>query len=415
MTWGAARPWQADCERGSTLCGRAAKRNRRHLVIRQPKPLVVQYLYVHTSGEAFFYPSVRSRPSADSVATRYLECALVQAASLRLRNVDCGLALVTNTAESSLLGRSGTRLLRALEDLDVAIVHSDYHHRPTDDDAHYVASRYVFDAILAAGEGQPDERPLFMTDLDCVWVDPPALFEAVPSPPEVGCLYIEYPADGDGVGSGEVGRTRRKMGALADSLAGAVERVPSLAGGGLAEAPQLSERERERRALDALHLPRWVGGELLVGTAGALRELVGACERVDALMAERGESLLTEEQVLTLAGALGLVQFRELHDLAWRVHTGPRHEAHVGEDTLSLGLWHLPSEKGLSLRRTANEICRGRTRHLRRDLADPARMARRFNVADASIFRRIRDDGWIAGLRASNILQARLRGALGRR
>jgi hypothetical protein len=377
-------------------------------VIRQPKPLVVQYLYVHTGGEAFSYPSVRSRPAAMSVAARYLECALTQAASLRLRNLDCGLALVTNTTEPRALGRAGTRLLRELEALDVQVVHSEYHHRPSDETAHYVSSRYVLDAILAAGEGQPDERPLFMTDLDCVWLDPPALFAAVPSPPEVGCLYIEYPADGDGVGAGETGRTRRKMGALADSLAGAVQRVPSLAGGGFADAPELSERERERRALDALHLPRWVGGELLVGTAGALRELVGACERVDALMAERGESLLTEEQVLTLAGALGLIEFRELHELAWRVHTGPRHEAHLGEDTLSLALWHLPSEKGLSLRRTANEVCRGRTRALRRDLGDPARMARRFNVAGNGVARRLRDDGWIAALRASNALRARL-------
>jgi hypothetical protein len=64
-----------------------------------PKPLVVQYLYVHGQDEAFYYPTARSPGSVAGVAVRYLECALVQAASLRFRDVDCDLALATNIAD----------------------------------------------------------------------------------------------------------------------------------------------------------------------------------------------------------------------------------------------------------------------------------------------------------------------------
>lgn len=354
-------------------------------------PLVVQYLYVHQPDERFFYPSARAAASASAVAERYLECALVQAATLRLREADCELALATNVTDPDTLGRGGAELLRKMQELGVKILPTEYRHRPADDDAHYLSSRYVLDAILSASAGQPEDRPLFLTDLDCVWVAPERLFGAVPAPPEIGCIYINYPPDWDAVGSGDAGRTRRKLGVLKRSVEG-----------------------QEPAAEGAGEMPPWVGGELLVGTAAALRELVSVCEELDALMATRGDVLPTEEQVLSLAGALGRVRYRELSKLAWRVHTGPRHEAPPTEDPLSLGLWHLPSEKGLSLRRTAHEVRRGRTRGLRRDLAEPARMARRFNVAGTGIVRRIRDDGWIARGRIAKAASARLDAIRGR-
>lgn len=334
-----------------------------------PSPLVVQYLYVHVPGEAFFYPSVRAAPSAAAVAGRYLECALVQAASLRLRDVDCDLALATNIADARALGRSGAELMRRIEDLGVRILPTEYRHRPGDDSATYVSSRYVLDAILAAAEGEPETRRVLLTDLDCVWVDPERLFAAVPAPPEIGCIHFTYPPDWDVVGFGDAGRTPSAIAELSESFGGPPELAP------------------------------WVGGELLAGSPGALSSLVSACEQLDAEMLERGHILPTEEQVLTLAGALGRVRFADLSPLALRIQTGPRHEAPPVDDPLGLALWHLPGEKGLSLRRTAAEVRRGRTARLRRDLSEPARMARRFNVAGNGVARRVRDDGWIAARR----------------
>jgi len=335
----------------------------------QSTPLVVQYLYVHQQDEAFHYPSVRARSSAEAVAVRYLECALVQAASLRLRELDCDLALATNIADPRQLGRAGAELMRRIEALGVEVLPTEYRHRPGDDSATYLSSRYVLDAILAATEGQPADRTMLLIDLDCVWVAPERLFAAVPAAPEIGCIHIRYPADWDVVGFGAVGRTPSAIGELAGRLGGPAQTPP------------------------------WVGGELLAGTPGAMRELVAACEQIDSRLAAAGEVLPTEEQVLTLAGALGHVAFRNLSPLAWRIQTGPRHEAPPVQEPLSLALWHLPGEKGLSMRRTARELRRGRTAGLRRDLAEPARMARRFNVAGNGLARRVRDDGWIAGTR----------------
>jgi hypothetical protein len=348
----------------------------------QPTPLVVQYLYVHEQQERFSYPTARSDSSVARVAERYLECALVQAASLSLREAGYEQALVTNVNDRRVLGRSGMELLKRIESLGVTILPAEYHHRPGYDSEHYISSRYVLDAILAAADGQPEDRQLWLTDLDCVWVDPERVFAATPPAGEIGCIYIEYPLDWDGVGAGEFAITRRSMGKLAASM------------GGPSEEPA-----------------PWVGGELLSGTPGALRELVGTCEEIDAQLAARNEALLTEEQVLTLAGALGRVPFRELSSVAWRVLTGPRHGAIPREDLLSLGLWHLPSEKGLSLRRTASQIRRGHTGRLRRDLADPKRTAQRFNVAGVGRARQLRDDSWIAKQRVSSAA----RSALGRR
>jgi hypothetical protein len=333
-------------------------------------PLVVQYLYVHGEGEAFFYPTSRSS-SAVQVANRYLECALAQAATLRLREARCDLALVTNLGDPASLGGAGAKLIARLESLGVQIMPTEYRHRPVNTGEHYkdyISSRYVLDAILAAGEGQPADRQLWLTDLDCVWPDAERVFAAAPAAPQIGYVCIPYPPDWDAVGFGAHG-TRTAIGALALDMGG-------------------SER-----------LPNWVGGELLTGTPQALRALVDACVQIDRRLAADGVMLATEEQTLTLVGALGLAQFSDLSDVARRILTGPRHGAPEVERPLRYGLWHLPSEKGLSLRRAANAMLANRPARLRRDLADPARAARRFNVAGTGIARRVRDDGWLIGQR----------------
>jgi hypothetical protein len=339
-----------------------------------PPPLVVQYLYVHAEGEAFFYPSVRAHPSAARVAVRYLECALAQAASLRLQGARCDLALATNIGDPGALGPAAARLMRRIESLGVAILPTEYRHRPGDDSIMYVSSRYVLDAICSATDGQPADRQIWMTDLDCVWANPTKAFAASPDPPEVGCIFIPYPADWDAVGFGDIGITRRMIGELSGSG-------------------------------DGDDLPPWVGGEVLAGTAGALRGLVSACEDLDASLAGQGKVLAAEEQVLSLVGALGGVSFRDLSEVARRVQTGARHKAPPIPGAQSLGLWHLPGEKGLSLRRAASAVLRGRTRRLRRDLSDPARAARRFNVAGSRPMRQVRDNAWIASQRIYGAVQ----------
>jgi hypothetical protein len=337
-----------------------------------PSPLVVQYLYVHGDGEAFFYPTSRSSRSAAHVANRYLECALTQAASLRLREVDCDQALVTNLGDPASLGRTGAKLIARLESLGVQIMPTEYRHRPVQTGEHYkdyISSRYVLDAILAASEGQPPERQLWLTDLDCVWPNAERVFAAAPMAPQIGYVRIPYTPDWDVVGFGSRGSSRAAIGELARSMGGSAS------------------------------LPSWVGGELLTGTPQTLRALVDACVQIDQRLGAQGAMLPTEEQTLTLVGALGLAQFTDISDVAHRILTGPRHGAPKVENPLDYGLWHLPSEKGLSLRRAANEMLAGRPARLRRDLAQPARAARRFNVAGTGIARRVRDDGWLAAQR----------------
>ena|GEM_PF-1106397 len=336
-------------------------------------PLVVQYLYLHDQGEQFYYPTARSNSSVAHLARRYLECALVQVASLRLREAECDLALATNINDRRMLDRKGAQLMDRIESFDVRILPTAYSHRPGDGSSIYASSRYVFDAILSATEGQPTDRPLWLTDLDCVWVDPQKVFTAAPAQSEIGCVVIPYPPEWDAAGVGESGRTRKQIGELS------------------------------RGAAD---LPAWVGGELLGGTCGALKNMVSSAETVDARLAEDGRFLPTEEQVLSLAGALGEVRFHDLSSVAWRVMTGSRHHAPPAEDPLSLGLWHLPAEKGLSLRRAARDIRRGRTESLRHDLSDPARLGRRFNVAGTHLPRRVRDDSWIVMHRVGGLLRA---------
>jgi hypothetical protein len=332
-------------------------------------PLIVQYLYVHAPGEAFFYPTARSQTSAVRVARRYLECAIAQAASLRLGDVDCGLALATNIEDRGILGRSGIELLERLDALGVQIIHADYCRRPADNSETFMASRYVFDAILAAVEGQPDERQLWLTDLDCVWPDAELMFASAPTDDRVGAIYAPYSPDWLIADGASIGRTRNEMGDLAAEMS-------------------------EEAAPDTT--PQWIGGELLSGTPVTLRALVERCDALDQRLAPAGKALSTEEQLLTLAGALGLVRYHDLSGVARRIWTGPRHGAPGIDDPLALGLWHLPAEKGLSLRRAARQVRTGRTRRLRTDLADPSRMARRFNVQGTGLVRRLRDDGWLA-------------------
>ena len=163
----------------------------------------------------------------------------------------------------------------------------------------------MLDAIVSAAADQPQERTLWLTDLDCVWVDPQFVFASATTPPEIGCIHIGYDPDWDPVGFDDHGLTRRGIGELAAAMGGGEE------------------------------VPPWIGGELLTGTPG---ELVRACEELDSRLAAEGKKVPTEEQILTLAGATGRVRFRDLSHVARRMSTGPRNLAAIIEDPLALGL-----------------------------------------------------------------------------
>jgi hypothetical protein len=330
-------------------------------------PLVVQYLYVHGRDEPFEYPSSRVRSGRpERLVVRYLECVLVQAASLRLRAADCELALVTNLTGTTRLGTAGERLLDRIHQLGVTIVPAQYLHAPARATVKFASSRYVFDAICATARREEPERPLWLLDVDCVWVDPGRAFASFPSPGEIGCVEIPYPLDWTH------GPSRPMIAALARRL------------GAPAGPP-----------------PPWIGGELLAGRASDLLDLVDTCDRLDAELADSGEHLATEEQLLSLASALGRIETRTMMDVASRIWTGPRHGAPAPTDPGALSIWHLPSEKGLGFRRTARELARSGSGGLLHDLEDPQRAMRRFNVAGAGRRRRVRDDLWLAGRRAA--------------
>jgi hypothetical protein len=335
-------------------------------------PLVVQYLFLHAPGDAFTYPSARAGADARRLAARYLECVAVQAASLRFADAACELVLVTNLADpAAALDGRGRRVLAAIDDLGVRRVVAPYAHAPGPEVEMFYSSRYVFDAILAAAPADEPGRPLWLVDVDCVWRDPARAFSALEDAPgdAIACVTIGYPPDWD-----VSGQTRASLAALT----------------GVA-AP-----------------PPWIGGELLAGRAGTLLDLVAACDALDAELAARGARLPTEEALLTAAGALGRARLIDRSDLAGRIWTGPRHQAANPADPGALALWHLPSEKGLSLRRAATALVRGRTRALRRDLADAGRAARRFNLAGAQTTR-VRNDAWLAAQRVRGALAARRR------
>jgi hypothetical protein len=216
----------------------------------------------------------------------------------------------------------------------------------------FYSSRYVFDAIGAVTSADDPDRAVWLVDVDCVWRDPARALAATPCDDAIACVTIGYPPDWD-----VSGHTRASIGALAAT-----------------DAP-----------------PPWIGGEVLAGRARALRELVATCEALDAA----GPRLPTEEALLSYAGALGRIRFTDRSDLAGRIWTGPRHNAANPEDPQSLALWHLPSEKGLSFRRAARALIRGRTERLRGDLADGCRAAHRFNLDDSTPTR-VRNDAWLA-------------------
>ncbi len=339
-------------------------------------PLIVQYLYVHQRGESFEYPSSRDRSgSPERLALRYLECVLVQAASLRLRDTPCELVLVTNAADRQELGRAGTQMMEQIEALGVDVVIAGYEHGPAVPTAMFAASRYVLDAITATVAGQDPERPLWLLDVDCVWIDPPRVLAALPPAGSVGCVHIPYPPDwssGPGANREELGRLAQRMGA--------------------ASGPP----------------PAWVGGELLAGRACDLLALAQTCEALDRELAALEVDLATEEELLTLASALGRIRVQDMTHLVARIWTGPRHGAPPVEDPASLAVWHLPSEKGLGFRRTAREIGAGGEAQVRRDLEDPQRAMRRFNVAGAGRIRRARDDLWLLRQRAIDATRKRL-------
>ena len=289
----------------------------------------------------------RRHSSAAGSPTRYLECALTQAASLRLQELDCELVLATNIGDRARAGAQRRRAARAASRRSAcgSCPPSTATGRARAPRI-YVSSRYVLDAILTASEGQPAERELWLTDLDCVWADPELVFATRAEPPsEIGCVYIDYPPDWDTVGFEAHGRTRRAIGELARTMGGAEE------------------------------VPPWVGGELLPG-----RPERCASSSAPARSSTRGSpgrrTLPTEEQILSLAGATRASALprplggRQAHD-----DRPAQPGAASVEDPLSIGLWHLPSEKGLSLRRAAARSRAGAPRAC--GATSPSRRARR--------------------------------------
>jgi hypothetical protein len=293
----------------------------------------------------------------------------VQAASLRWLAPECELLLATNLGSRESLTRRGRALLDRILSLGVTLVPAEYRHAPRDTPSEFHASRYVFDAIIAASAGRDPDRQLWIVDVDCVWLDPQAAFDTVAPRDGVSALEIGYPPDWEGSGY-----NREAIGALGARL-GACDPAP-----------------------------RWIGGEALAGTVKELRALVDACERLDEQLAEMDVSLPTEEQVLTLAGGLGRIRFHNLSGVVGRIWTGRRHGAVNPQDPSALALWHLPSEKGLSFRRGANALLHGSEERLRRDLSSHVLAGARFNVAPVRWSRSLRDDSWIAASRVRDTL-----------
>jgi len=301
-----------------------------------------------------------------------MECALVQSASLCMREFDCDVVLVTNDTDLGAGRGRAARLLDAASSLGVEVVYADYLHRPADNNPAFMASQYVWDAILAVAERSEPDRQLWLMDTDCVWFDPRRVFACAPGAPGVGCIEMNYPQDWE-----LNGWTPRQIGELAGRMG-----VPGTPGVDVPWAPV-----------------KWVGGELLAGAAADLRTLVGTCKELELNAIELGAALHTEEHLLTLAWALGRVDIHDLSAVARRVWTGPRHGAPQIENPEAIGVWHLPAEKGLGFRRAAREVLAGQGRRLVEDLDVPARALKRFNIAGGGWQRRLRDDSWIAGQR----------------
>jgi hypothetical protein len=342
-----------------------------------PGHCVVQYFYAHAAGERYAYPTGRGAEDAQRLTALYLECALVQAASLALRGADCEQLFVSNIVDPhdvGLLGRHAVAIVRELEQLGVQLRHADYAHRFADPADEYVASRYILDAISAVSASAPPGQCLWFTDLDCFWWAPGQVFAQAPPDDEVGCLFIDYPPDWDVM----LGTTPTTVGRFGERL-------------GACQVPVT-----------------WVGGELIAGTAATMAAFVTACERLEAEVGEQPRELPAEEHLLSLMGALGRVRYRDLSSVGRRVFTGVRHAGPRLADPTAIGFWHLPGEKGLSFRRTARALLRGEHERLARDFADPERAPRRFNTGQPSLARRVRDDGWLLANAARRALRERL-------
>jgi len=337
------------------------------------QPCVAQYLYLHQPGEQFSYPSSRSSGSAARLGERYLECVLVQAASLRWSAPDCELLLVSNLTSRDSLTRRGRALLERILAFDVELLVADYRHAPREPVSKFHSACYVLDAIDAITPRLEPDRQLWLVDVDCLWLDPQLAFAAVAGLGGIGTLQIGYPPDWN-----VLGYTREDMGRLGGRLG------PCMA------------------------VPPWIGGEILAGTASELRRTVEVCEELERELAGLDTSLHTEEQLLTVAGGLGRLELHSLSAVAGRIWTGRRHGASNPANPESLAVWHVPSEKGLSLRRAANALLRGRTERLRRDLSSPSRAAARFNVSAGRWWWRLRDDIWIAYSRIRDAATVRI-------
>ena len=144
----------------------------------RPRPLVVQYLYVHGPGEAFDYPFrvAHGRRRAAGGAIR----ACCAGRPLRLRGVECDLALVTNLTDRRSLGTHGASLLKEIESVGGRSRSPYYLHRPAGRWRRSRSSRYVFDAIVAVGDKGDSDRRLCLVDVDCIWLDAPRYLPPFP-------------------------------------------------------------------------------------------------------------------------------------------------------------------------------------------------------------------------------------------
>src|SRR6185437_8213713 len=126
-------------------------------------PLVCTYLFLDASWRTLPpHPSPRT-----ASPLRYLECAVVQAASLRLAGAECELLLVTNLDGPAGLGRAGRRAWEALAALEVKRHALPLRIEPGTDPA---ATRLPREAIRAVAGEADREREVWLANLDCVWV-----------------------------------------------------------------------------------------------------------------------------------------------------------------------------------------------------------------------------------------------------
>jgi len=331
-------------------------------------PLVCMYLFLDADGGTLPpHPSPRT-----ASPLRYLECALVQAASLQRAGAGCRTVLLTNVGGGP--GRAWRRMWGELGELGVEVREVALRIEPGTAAAE---TRLALAAIRAAAGGLAGSREMWIPNLDCVWVDPARALRACPQSGRIGALAIPYPPDWAVGGPEAVGSTRLELGRTASALGARAESAPP-----------------------------WIGADLLAGTTASLLALAAACEELDGQLAGGGATATTE-QLLTLCAALGRVEVEDLSSLARRIQTGARHSAGAPADAAALAIWHLPAEKGLSLRRAARAPARGRTGPLHADLALPARAMRRFNVGGARRAHQLRDDAWVAWGRLASARRTR--------